>query len=125
MKPPMACHRAKAPFWLADNYHLQGRDKEAVALYERLLSLCNDVGLLAEEFDPKTQRQVGNFPQAFSHVALVHTGMNLMQHNEAFVQAVTGQHAATEGTTAERAETRASTDAPAHRDSSDKETSAA
>ncbi len=80
-------------FWLADNYHLQGRDDEAEALYERLLALCNDVGLLAEEFDPKTQRQVGNFPQAFSHVALVHTGMNLMKHGEAFVRAATGQQA--------------------------------
>ena len=78
-------------FWLADNYHMQGREEEAVALYERLLSLCNDVGLLAEEYDPQAKRQVGNFPQAFSHVALVHTGMNLMKHGERFVQAVTGQ----------------------------------
>ena len=78
-------------FWLADCYHAQGREAEAVALYERLLSLCNDVGLLAEEYDPHTKRQVGNFPQAFSHVALVHTGMNLMKHGEAFVRAATGQ----------------------------------
>lgn len=81
-------------FWLADCYHAQGREAEAVALYERLLSLCNDVGLLAEEYDPHTQRQVGNFPQAFSHVALVHTGMNLMKHGEAFVRAATGQQQA-------------------------------
>jgi len=78
-------------FWLADCYHAQGREAEAIALYERLLGLCNDVGLLAEEYDPHTQRQVGNFPQAFSHVALVHTGMNLMKHGEAFVRAATGQ----------------------------------
>ncbi len=64
-------------FWLADNYILQGRIEEAQTLFERLLSLCNDVGLLAEEFDPRLGRQVGNFPQAFSHVALVNTAFNL------------------------------------------------
>src|SRR5271169_845270 len=64
-------------FWLADNYVLQGRVDEARALFERLLSLRNDVGLLAEEFDPRLSRQVGNFPQAFSHVALVNTAYNL------------------------------------------------
>ena len=64
-------------FWLADNYTLQNRDAEASALFERLLSLCNDVGLLAEEYDPHAQRQVGNFPQAFSHLALIGTALNL------------------------------------------------
>jgi GH15 family glucan-1,4-alpha-glucosidase len=64
-------------FWLADNYILQGRVQEARELFERLLSLRNDVGLLAEEFDPRLARQVGNFPQAFSHVALVNTAYNL------------------------------------------------
>jgi GH15 family glucan-1,4-alpha-glucosidase len=64
-------------FWLADNYILQGRFAEARELFERLLSLRNDVGLLAEEFDPRLGRQVGNFPQAFSHVALVNTAFNL------------------------------------------------
>jgi GH15 family glucan-1,4-alpha-glucosidase len=64
-------------FWLADNYTLQNRDGEARALFERLLSLRNDVGLLAEEYDPHAQRQVGNFPQAFSHVALIATALNL------------------------------------------------
>ena len=64
-------------FWLADNYTLQNRDAEARALFERLLSLCNDVGLLAEEYDPLARRQVGNFPQAFSHVALIRTALNL------------------------------------------------
>jgi GH15 family glucan-1,4-alpha-glucosidase len=64
-------------FWLADNYILQGRIEEARELFERLLSLRNDVGLLAEEFDPQLSRQVGNFPQAFSHVALVNTAFNL------------------------------------------------
>jgi GH15 family glucan-1,4-alpha-glucosidase len=64
-------------FWLADNYVLQGRVDEARELFERLLSLRNDVGLLAEEYDPRLSRQVGNFPQAFSHVALVNTAYNL------------------------------------------------
>src|SRR6185369_9564272 len=64
-------------FWLADNYVLQNRDAEARALFERLLSLRNDVGLLAEEYDPHARRQVGNFPQAFSHLALVGTALNL------------------------------------------------
>jgi GH15 family glucan-1,4-alpha-glucosidase len=64
-------------FWLADNYVLQGRYAEARALFERLLGLCNDVGLLAEEYDPRTGRMLGNFPQAFSHVGLINTALNL------------------------------------------------
>src|SRR5690242_4434493 len=64
-------------FWLADNYILQGRVREGRELFERLLSLRNDVGLLAEEYDPRLSRQTGNFPQAFSHVALVNTAFNL------------------------------------------------
>ena len=64
-------------FWLADNLCMQGRWDEARELFERLLGLCNDVGLLAEEYDPAARRQLGNFPQAFSHVALVNTAMNL------------------------------------------------
>ena len=64
-------------FWLADNYILQGRIAEARELFERLVALSNDVGLLAEEYDPRAKRQLGNFPQAFSHVALVNTAFNL------------------------------------------------
>ncbi|MGH9040638.1 MAG: glycoside hydrolase family 15 protein, partial [Acidimicrobiia bacterium] len=64
-------------FWLADNLALQGRTAEARALFERLLDLRNDVGLLAEEYDPSARRLVGNFPQAFSHVGLVNTARNL------------------------------------------------
>jgi GH15 family glucan-1,4-alpha-glucosidase len=64
-------------FWLADNYVLQGRSDEARALFERLLTLTNDVGLLAEQYDAATSRQVGNFPQAFSHVSLINTARNL------------------------------------------------
>ncbi len=64
-------------FWLADNLALVGRIADARRLFERLLSLRNDVGLLAEQYDPRLKRQVGNFPQAFSHLALVDTAMNL------------------------------------------------
>jgi GH15 family glucan-1,4-alpha-glucosidase len=64
-------------FWLADNLCMQGRWDEAHELFERLLDLSNGVGLLAEEYDPVARRQLGNFPQAFSHVALVSTAMNL------------------------------------------------
>jgi GH15 family glucan-1,4-alpha-glucosidase len=64
-------------FWLADCLHLLGRDGEARELFERLLSLRNDVGLLSEEYDPGRRRLVGNFPQAFSHVGLVNTALNL------------------------------------------------
>jgi len=66
-------------FWLVDNYVLQGRHHEARALFERLLSLRNDLGLLAEEYDHQAKRQVGNFPQAFSHLALVNTAHNLTE----------------------------------------------
>jgi len=64
-------------FWLADNFALMGRDKEARALFERLLAIRNDVGLLAEEYDPVEKRFLGNFPQAFSHVGLINTAHNL------------------------------------------------
>lgn len=64
-------------FWLADAYLSLGREADAKAMFERLLGLCNDVGLLAEEYEPGLRRQVGNFPQAFSHVALINTAFNL------------------------------------------------
>jgi GH15 family glucan-1,4-alpha-glucosidase len=64
-------------FWLADNLALTGRRDEARALFERLLGLRNDVGLLSEEYDVAAGRLVGNFPQAFSHVSLVNTAHNL------------------------------------------------
>jgi GH15 family glucan-1,4-alpha-glucosidase len=64
-------------FWLVDNLALAGRRDEARRLFEQLLDLCNDVGLLAEEYDPSRQRLVGNFPQAFSHVGLVNSAFNL------------------------------------------------
>jgi GH15 family glucan-1,4-alpha-glucosidase len=65
-------------FWLADNYAIAGRTQEARDLFLRLLDLRNDVGLLSEEYDPVLRRQLGNFPQAFTHVSLVNTAHNLM-----------------------------------------------
>ncbi|OAI41088.1 glucoamylase [Planctomycetaceae bacterium SCGC AG-212-D15] len=64
-------------FWLADNYALQGRHEEARVLFERLLGLCNDVGLLSEEYHVEAGRLVGNFPQAFSHIALINSACAL------------------------------------------------
>ena len=64
-------------FWLADNYSLMGRTEEAHALFERLIALVNDVGLIAEEYDAKASRMLGNFPQAMTHVSLINTAYNL------------------------------------------------
>jgi GH15 family glucan-1,4-alpha-glucosidase len=66
-------------FWLADNYALVGRLEDARRLFQRLLDLRNDVGLLAEEYDPAAGRQLGNFPQAFTHVPLINTAMHLAE----------------------------------------------
>lgn len=75
-------------FWLADVYAMQGRHQDGEALFEHLLELRNDLGLLSEEFDTRNWRQVGNFPQAFSHVGLINTAENL-----AYLQGVPGQRA--------------------------------
>ncbi len=64
-------------FWLADAYVLLGRMEDARRLFDGVLAIANDVGLLAEEYDPRLRRMVGNFPQAFSHVALINTAHNL------------------------------------------------
>ena len=64
-------------FWLADNLALQGRHADARAIFERLLAIRNDVGLLSEEYDPAARRLLGNFPQAFSHMSLINTARNL------------------------------------------------
>ena len=69
-------------FWLVDNYVLMGRHQDATRLYNRLRRLANDVGLFAEEYDPDAKRQLGNFPQAFSHVALINSALNLMMQEE-------------------------------------------
>ncbi len=66
-------------FWLADCLHLVGRKDEARQLFERLLDLRNDLGLLSEEYDPKAKRQLGNFPQAFTHIGLVNTAYALAE----------------------------------------------
>ncbi|MDQ0911703.1 GH15 family glucan-1,4-alpha-glucosidase [Streptomyces canus] len=70
-------------FWLADALHMTGRAKEARELFERLLGLANDVGLLSEEYDPVAGAQLGNFPQAFSHIGLVNTALTLYGDEEA------------------------------------------
>ncbi|MYS52969.1 glycoside hydrolase family 15 protein [Streptomyces sp. SID6013] len=70
-------------FWYADALHATGRTKEARELFERLVGLANDVGLLAEEYDPVAGRQLGNFPQAFSHVGLVNTALALFGEEKA------------------------------------------
>ena len=65
-------------FWLADAYAQLGRMDDATELFDRLLAVRNDLGLLAEEYDPVARRLLGNFPQAFSHVGLVNTAFNLV-----------------------------------------------
>ena len=69
-------------FWLADNLMLLGRDTAAKEIFRRLLSLRNDVGLLSEEYDPRDKRLVGNFPQAFSHIALINTAYLLTSQSK-------------------------------------------
>jgi GH15 family glucan-1,4-alpha-glucosidase len=69
-------------FWLADNYILLGRIAEARRLYNRLKKLSNDVGLFAEEYDPVAKMMLGNFPQGFSHVALINTALGLMMQEQ-------------------------------------------
>ncbi len=75
--PPGEAAFLACSFWLVDNYVLAGRRDEAQALYAKLAALCNDVGLLSEEYDPHAKRLLGNFPQAFSHVGLINSGFNL------------------------------------------------
>jgi len=67
----------RCSFWLADALAVTGRREEATQLFERLVALTNDVGLLAEEYEPASGRMLGNFPQAFSHIGLVNTALNL------------------------------------------------
>jgi GH15 family glucan-1,4-alpha-glucosidase len=82
-------------FWLADCYALTGRRVESEALFERLLSLRNDVGLLAEEYDPRSGKMLGNFPQALTHMALVNTARLLsIPTHEARSASARGERAA-------------------------------
>lgn len=84
--PPQEGAFLACSFWLVDNLLLQGRTAEARVLFERLLAVRNDVGLLAEEWDPISKRQLGNFPQAFSHLALVSTALNLARGDKPLEQ---------------------------------------
>ena len=68
-------------FWLVNALHMTGRYEEAVELFERLLALRSGVGLLSEEYDPRYNRQVGNIPQAFSHMPLILAALNLASHS--------------------------------------------
>ena len=86
-------------FWMADNLDLIGRHDDAVAMFERLAALANDVGLLSEEYDPVAKRMLGNFPQAFTHVSLVNSASNLSgihspAHHRATGKNGIGKHAA-------------------------------
>jgi GH15 family glucan-1,4-alpha-glucosidase len=80
-------------FWLVDVYTLQERFEEAEKLFRRLVGLCNEVGLLSEEYDPGSKRLVGNFPQAFSHVALVNSAYNLTRVRKPVLQRAQDEHA--------------------------------
>jgi GH15 family glucan-1,4-alpha-glucosidase len=75
-------------FWLVDVYTLMGRHEDARRMFEKLLTLRNDVGLLSEEYDPRSRRLVGNFPQAFSHIALINSAFNLSRVSKPVEQRV-------------------------------------
>jgi GH15 family glucan-1,4-alpha-glucosidase len=75
-------------FWLVDNLALIGELEEATEIFERMLALRNDVGLLSEEYDPRGKRLVGNFPQAFTHVGLVNSAYNLDRARKARARAL-------------------------------------
>ncbi len=77
-------------FWLVDAYVLLGRIADARRLFERLMTLCNDVGLLSEEYDPRTSRLLGNFPQALSHIALINSAFNLNEAAKPAMQRADG-----------------------------------
>jgi GH15 family glucan-1,4-alpha-glucosidase len=78
-------------FWLVDAYILLNRTADAHRLFERLLTLRNDVGLLSEEYDPGTGRHLGNFPQALSHIALINSAFNLSEATKPAMQRSGGQ----------------------------------
>jgi GH15 family glucan-1,4-alpha-glucosidase len=80
--PPGEGYFLPCSFWLVDNLSLQGRYDEALAIFERLLDIRNDVGLIAEEYDPFEKRMLGNFPQALTHVALINAARNLSRGQE-------------------------------------------
>ena len=75
--PPIEGAFLACSLWLADAYVLGGDAEKAQALFDRVVALANDLGLLAEEYDPGARRQTGNFPQALTHIALINTAHNL------------------------------------------------
>src|SRR5690606_21367991 len=79
-------------FWLVDNLVLQDREREARELFEHLLALRNDLGLLSEEYDPVGKRMLGNFPQAFSHLSLVNSAHSLTTHKGAAEERGQAEH---------------------------------
>jgi GH15 family glucan-1,4-alpha-glucosidase len=87
-------------FWMVDNLRLQGRIDEATRLFERLLGIANDVGLLAEEYDPLAKRQLGNFPQAFSHVSLINSALGLTRVKQGVANMSIGERATHDQVTA-------------------------
>jgi GH15 family glucan-1,4-alpha-glucosidase len=89
-------------FWLADVYMLQDRAADAERLFRELIGLCNDVGLLTEEYDPRVKRLVGNFPQAFSHIALVNSAYNLTRAAKPVEQRAQADYTSPEQVTAGR-----------------------
>jgi GH15 family glucan-1,4-alpha-glucosidase len=80
-------------FWLVDVYTLQGRIDDAEKLFRRLIGLRNEVGLLSEQYDPRLKRLVGNFPQAFSHLALINSAYNLTRARKPVHQRAQNEHA--------------------------------
>jgi len=100
--PPSEGAFLACSFWLVDAYVLQERRQEAERLFRRLLALCNDVGLLSEEYDPVTQRLVGNFPQAFSHVALINSAFNLAGIDKPARQRANGKSSSAPGSVIDR-----------------------
>jgi GH15 family glucan-1,4-alpha-glucosidase len=82
--------------WLADAYVLAGRTDDARTLFRRVAAIANDVGLLAEEYDPVTKRQLGNFPQALTHIAIINTAHNIYEALHPAKKPVV-QRAATDG----------------------------
>jgi GH15 family glucan-1,4-alpha-glucosidase len=90
--PPKEGAFLACSFWLVDAYILQGRIADAERLFRNLVALRNDVGLLSEEYDQRTQRLVGNFPQAFSHLALVNSAYNLTRAEKPVEQRADGHH---------------------------------
>lgn len=90
-------------FWLVDAYLMMGREKDAIALFERLIGLSNDLGLLSEEYDTEAKRLCGNFPQAFSHLALVNSACNLGRNGRPVEQRTNTEKAAASKKTATKA----------------------